>query len=68
MDECIPNVIERKKWSKDTRQLQVGDHVLVIDENARHRHLATRLLKLEAGHFDDSYMSASKFFLFNELR
>jgi hypothetical protein len=40
MDECNPNVIERKKWSKDTRQLQVGDHVLVIDENARHRHLS----------------------------
>ena len=35
MAECIPNVIERKKWFKDTRQLQFGDHVLIIDENAR---------------------------------
>ena len=34
MAECIPNVIERKKWFKDTRQLQFGDHVLIIDENA----------------------------------
>ncbi|XP_045024595.1 uncharacterized protein LOC123469606 [Daphnia magna] len=33
--ECIPNGIERKKWFKETRQLQLGDQVLIIDENTR---------------------------------
>ena len=31
--EYVPTLIKREKWTKDTRQLQVGDVVLVAENN-----------------------------------
>ena len=33
--EYVPELIERKKWHDATRQMRVGDRVLLLDENTR---------------------------------
>ena len=35
MREYVPELIERKKWNKKTREMRLGDRVLVLDENHR---------------------------------
>ncbi|XP_045023327.1 uncharacterized protein LOC123467493 [Daphnia magna] len=35
MREYIPNLIERQKWFRQTQRLEVGDEVIIIDENHR---------------------------------
>ena len=34
LQEYVPHVTERKKWTKQRQQLQVGDLVLVVDNNS----------------------------------
>ena len=35
MREYIPNLIGREKWDQSARQLQIGDQVLIMDENTK---------------------------------
>jgi hypothetical protein len=35
MREYVPNLIERQKWFRPTKRLEVGDEVIIIDENNR---------------------------------
>ena len=38
MREYVPELIARDKWQQHTRQMRVGDEVVVIDENNRRGH------------------------------
>lgn len=35
MREYVPNLIESRKWFRQTQKLQIGDRVLIVDENAK---------------------------------
>ena len=48
--ECLPTLIARKKWNQSTRNVRVGDLVLIVDEwTQREDWLLARVMKTFAG-------------------
>ncbi|XP_055623145.1 uncharacterized protein LOC129766595 [Toxorhynchites rutilus septentrionalis] len=47
--EYLPTIIRRTKWFQDVRQIEVGDLVLVVDENIRNRWLRGRVIHTVSG-------------------
>ncbi|XP_055622807.1 uncharacterized protein LOC129766310 [Toxorhynchites rutilus septentrionalis] len=47
--EYLPTIIRRTKWFQDVRQIEVGDLVLVVDENIRNRWLRGRVIHTVPG-------------------
>ncbi|KXJ30250.1 hypothetical protein RP20_CCG005761 [Aedes albopictus] len=47
--EYLPTIIRRTKWFRDVKPIQVGDLVLVVDENVRNRWIRGRVSRTIPG-------------------